>query len=130
MVYSQAVLEHVNDLEGTYQSLCKWLKPGGIMSHVIDFRCHGCAEQWNGHWSYSDLTWKLIRGKRPWLINRASHDIHLALLKEHGFDVVYELIEHAIPSRGIDRSRLAPGFRDISDEDLQTSGAFIQAVKK
>jgi len=130
MVYSQAVLEHVNDLEGTYQSLCKWLKPGGIMSHVIDFRCHGCAEQWNGHWSYSDLTWKLIRGKRSFLINRAPHNIHLALLREHGFDVAYELREPATPSSGIDRSRLAPGFRDISDEDLQTSGAFIQAVKK
>lgn len=129
-VYSQAVLEHVNDLEGTYQSLFKWLKPGGIMSHVIDFRCHGCAEQWNGHWSYSDLTWKLIRGKRSWLINRVSHDIHLALLREHGFDVVYELREHATLSSGIDRSRLAPAFRDISDEDLKTSGAFIQAVKK
>jgi SAM-dependent methyltransferase len=130
MVYSQAVLEHVNDLEVTYQSLFKWLKPGGIMPHVIDFRCHGCAEQWNEHWSYSDLTWKLIRGKRPWLINRASHNIHLALLRENRFDVVYELRELAIPGSGIDRSRLAPRFRDISDEDLQTSGAFIQAVKE
>ncbi|MGI9078839.1 MAG: methyltransferase domain-containing protein [Gemmatimonadaceae bacterium] len=130
MVYSQAVLEHVNDLEVTYQSLFVWLKPGGIMSHVIDFRCHGCAEQWNGHWSYSDLTWKLIRGKRSWLINRASYNSHLALLREHGFDVVYGLREPATRSSGIDRSRLAPAFRDISDEDLQTSLGFIQAVKK
>lgn len=32
MIFSQAVLEHVDDLEHTYKTLYRWLKKGGIMS--------------------------------------------------------------------------------------------------
>jgi hypothetical protein len=32
MVYSQAVLEHVSDLDHTYRMLGRWLKPGGHVS--------------------------------------------------------------------------------------------------
>ena len=49
LVYSQAVLEHVVDLDPTYDALRRWLKPGGFMSHQIDFRSHGLAPEWNGH---------------------------------------------------------------------------------
>ena len=55
MVLSQAVLEHVDDLAHAYQKMYDWLKPGGVMSHVIDFRCHHTARSWNGHWTYSDF---------------------------------------------------------------------------
>lgn len=51
MIYSQAVLEHVNDLEFTYKSLFSWIKKGGYMSHQIDFKSHGITDQWNGHLS-------------------------------------------------------------------------------
>ena len=69
-IFSQAVFEHVDDLENTYNTLHLWLKPGGLMSHQIDFKSHGTAELWNGHWQYSDWIWKMIRGRRPYLINR------------------------------------------------------------
>jgi hypothetical protein len=128
MVFSQAVLEHVTDLEGTYHALFTWLKPGGVMSHQIDFRCHGCADTWNGHWSYAPFTWRVMNGSRLFLINRVPCGGHLSLLKKSGFDVVYELRATA-PSRGIDRSRLASGFKHMSEDDLQTNGVFIQARK-
>ncbi len=128
MVFSQAVLEHVTDLEGTYCALFTWLKPGGVMSHQIDFECHGCADTWNGHWSYAPFTWRIMNGSRLFLINRVPCGGHLSLLKKSGFDVVYELRATA-PSQGIDRSRLASGFQQMSDDDLQTSGVFLQARK-
>jgi len=128
MIYSQAVLEHVDDLPFTYQALYRWLKPGGFMSHQIDFKCHRTANKWNGHWSYSRLVWKLIRGNRPYLINREPHSTHIGLLEEFGFELARDITIK--DTSGIKRAELAPEFRDISDDDLVTSGAFMQAVKR
>ena len=55
MVISHAALEHIDDLEGTYRAACGWLRPGGMMSHQIDYRCHNAASRWNAHWSCSGL---------------------------------------------------------------------------
>jgi len=127
MIYSQAVLEHVDDLRDTYKSMWLWLKPTGYISHQIDFKCHGTADEWNGHWVYSDFMWKLIRGKRPYLLNREPHSSHLAILKEEGFKI---LCDKKIKSESIFTiDDLSQRFKSISEDDLTTSGAFIQAVK-
>jgi hypothetical protein len=128
MIYSQAVLEHVDKLDYTYEILCRWLKPGGFMSHQIDFKCHQTAKEWNGHWSYSDFMWKLIRGRRPYLLNRQPLSIHLTLLEKLNFKVVCDI--KIKDTSGINRERLAPRFKNMSNEDLTTSGAFIQAIKR
>lgn len=128
MIYSQAVLEHVDDLRGTYQAMHTWLKTSGYVSQQIDFRCHGTADEWNGHWAYSDLMWKLIRGKQLYLINREPHSTHITILIEEGFEVVCDnkfKLESSFTT-----NELAPKFKYISDDDLITYGAFIQAVKK
>jgi hypothetical protein len=95
------------------------------MSHQIDFRCHGKADTWNGHWAYSDTAWKIIVGRRPYLLNRVPHSEHIRLLREAGFAIVSEKITRA-PS--VLRSRqLAPRFRQLSETDLTVSGAFVLA---
>lgn len=128
MVYSQAVLEHVDDLRGTYRAMHSWLKSTGYISHQIDFKCHGTADDWNGHWAHSDFVWKLIRGKRPYLLNREPHSTHIAILDEEGFRVVCDKTIRSESRLTI--NELAPKFRSISSDDLITSGVFIQAVKK
>jgi hypothetical protein len=128
LVYSQAVLQHVVDLDATYDALHRWLAPRGWMSHQIDFRSHGLAREWNGHWGYSDATWKWIQGRKPYLLNRAPHSAHLALLSRHGFDVVVDQTLRRDP--GIGRGRLAPRFASIDDDDLHTSGALIQSRRR
>ena len=127
MIYSQAVLEHVDNLTGTYRTMYAWLKPTGYISHQIDFKCHGTATEWNGHWAYSDLMWKLIRGKRHYLINREPHSTHVKNLTEAGFRV---LCDNKIMSKSsLCASDLAPRYKSMSDEDLTISGTFIQGVK-
>jgi hypothetical protein len=128
MVFSQAVLEHVDDLQRTYWALFQWLKPTGYMSHTIDFRSHGRAKEWNGHWSYSDLEWKVLSGRRPWLLNRQPHSTHRKLAEQNGFKFVSDMRQQG--TGGLDRKQLARSFRGISDEDLSTSGAFVQAVPR
>ena len=127
-VYSQAVFEHVTDIDQAYGALQRWLKPGGFMSHQIDFRCHGLAREWNGHWGYSDAVWGVIQGRKSFLLNRQACSVHLARLAEHGFTLVGEArVESA---GGIPRDRLAPRFRRYGDEDLRTSAALLQSVKR
>jgi hypothetical protein len=128
MIYSQAVLEHVDDLRNTYKAMYSWLKPTGYLSHAIDFKCHGYAAEWNGHWAYNDFTWKLIRGKRPYLLNREPHSTHIELIEDEGFRVVCD--DKTTSESKLTLNQLAPKFRSISQDDLITSGAFIQAVKK
>lgn len=127
MIFSQAVLEHIDDLERTYMMLHEWLKPGGFMSHEIDFKSHNFARQWNGHWAYSDRTWRLLRGTKPYLINRRPHSTHIELLTKSGFNLVCDS-KNTRPSE-IQRRQLAKRFQNLTDEDLMTSSAFIQAVK-
>jgi Methyltransferase domain len=124
MIFSQAVLEHVDDLRTAYSAMRAWLNPGGWLSHQIDFRCHRTARDWNGHWTYGDVTWSMLRGRRTFLINREPHSTHIRLLREAGFDVV---CDEVVSGPAADRSTLARRFAQLSDEDLITSGAFIQA---
>jgi len=127
MIFSQAVLEHVNVLQFTYAAFYRWLKPGGGMSHRIDFRCHGTASEWNGHWLYGDRIWNLIRGKRPFLINREPHSTHTRLVAENGFELVRDQTTR-MPSYYSIRD-FAPRFQGMTEEDSITSGALIQALK-
>jgi SAM-dependent methyltransferase len=128
LVFSQAVLEHVDDLEATYAAMHRWLKPGGLLSQTVDYRSHETARGWNGHWALGERSWKLVRGRRPFLLNREPHSTHIRLLRESGFEVVSQ-IKAQRPS-AIARNRLAPRFRGLSEDDLTTAVAFIQARKR
>ena len=125
MIVSQAVLEHVNDLEMTYDALYHWLGPAGFVSHQIDFKSHGTSRVWNGHWTYSDLVWRLIVGKRPYVINRQPLSRHLYLLDNAGFHITNQ--QRYTSSSTITHDQLAPSFQTHSAEDLLTAGLFVQA---
>jgi hypothetical protein len=127
LIISQAVLEHVDNLVETYDAMYFWLKKGGFVSNTVDFKSHETSLEWNGHWRYSDMAWRVIRGRRPYLINRYPHSTHVALLKKSGFEIVCDLCDHN-PS-GIGRDQLSARFSTLSQEDIVTSGTFIQAVK-
>jgi hypothetical protein len=124
-LFSQAVLEHVDDLSGTYRAMHGWLAPGGLMTHQIDYRSHGKADEWNGHWTYSNAAWKLVVGRRPYLLNRVTHSGQLCEMHRAGFVVLDQTI-YRLPSV-IRRGALAPHLRDIPDDDLTAAGAFVIA---
>lgn len=128
MIFSQAVLEHIDDLEGTYSSMEKWLKHKGFMSHQIDFKCHGTSNQWNGHWAHSDFMWKLIRGNRPYSLNRQPHSVHIDLINKRKFRLVCD--DKVTLESKLNINQLAPRFRTLTKSDLTTSGSFVQAVKE
>lgn len=125
MVFSQAVLEHVEALPGTYRALALWLKPDGFMTHTIDFKAHHTSGVWNGHWAYNRAMWTLIKGKRVYLLNRQPRSAHLRMMADAGFNVIHEAAHRR--DDGLPASRLAKGFRDLSLEDAITAGTFLIA---
>jgi len=126
-ILSHAVLEHVVDLEGTYRALSLWLRPGGMMSHQIDFTSHGVSDRWNGYRAYPEWLWRIIAGKRAYLLNRQPCSVHIELARKSGFKIICLLRKSR--TDGIARSQLSPRWRDISDDDLACSDFFYQALK-
>ena len=124
-IFSQAVMEHVDDLALTYRACRDWLRPGGVMSHQIDMKSHGTSEAWNGHWAYSDAMWRVVRGRRLYLINRAPASAHRAAISAAGFTIMTD--QPVRRSDGLAKSRLAARFRAMSDDDLSTAGLFVIA---
>jgi hypothetical protein len=123
LIYSQAVLEHVDSLTETYQAMFTWLKPGGYASHIIDFTAHYLSPFWNGHWAYADWQWKLVRGRREFLLNREPLSTHLACVERAGFEVI--LLKRDYDRDGLNLQSHAPRLKVSDPEDLCTRGAIL-----
>jgi len=127
LIYSQAVMEHVMDIDTTYDMMNRWLKPGGYLSHAIDYRSHHTSPYWNGHWAYSDFAWKLVVGKRVYLLNRQPHSAHIQNIQKHGLEIVVN--DPVVNHTGLPREKLSKRFQTLSEADATTSGSFIIAKK-
>lgn len=127
LIVSQAVLEHVADIDETYHALYRWLKPGGVMSHQIDFRSHNLAKEWNGHRAIPEPIWKVMMGNRTYFINRQPWSEHCRAISNCGFEIVCALkLDRA---DGIPRARHAKKWRELSEEDIACAEVFVQARK-
>lgn len=127
LIISQAVFEHIDPLRETYKAMYLWLKPGGYASNIIDFGSHGLAPFWNGHLAYSDWEWRLVTGKREFLLNREPLSVHLAYAKEAGFKVVH--VQRYYDETGLEANNFAPRFQNLSAEDSRTRSALVVLQK-
>jgi hypothetical protein len=123
-LFSQAVLEHVDDLERTYKAMRAWVKPNGFVSHSIDFTSHDTTRSWNGHWTLNDPAWRIVRGTRPYFINREPLSRHLGLLAKYGFALVHVEKQQASVDPAF---RPARRFKGMDRHDVSTRGVFVQA---
>lgn len=122
---SQAVLQHVDNIECAYQTMRDWLKPGGMVTHTYDFSSMRMTRSWDGHWAVPEITWKILRGHRPYLINRLPFSAHLEMLQASGMAIL-DKITYA-PSIGNGVPKLAKKFQSMSMADRNTSAAFLVA---
>jgi len=127
LVFSQAALCYVENLPEVFRAMRGWLTASGVMSHQIDFGAVGAAVAWNRHWTYSEVTWRLMRGRRQCWPTRVPHSAHLRAVTEAGFEVLVNLCARA--SSEVESQELAPAFRHLSGDDLTTRGALIVARK-
>src|SRR5688572_13465051 len=97
--------------------MATWLRPGGWMSNEIDFRCHKLTRDWNGHWACDDFTWKILRGRKPYLLNRQPCSAHVHLIEKYGCRVVGS--RTTSEAGGLSLSQLAGEWRGrVAQSDL------------
>jgi len=117
-VFSQAVLEHIDDLPGLFIHLVSTGAPGAIHSHHVDLSCHDLTREWNGHWAFSEAQWRIIRGRRPQFINRATESYLLTLFNNLDLPILHqERYRHTDrPSIKDNLSRISSSPSDFSAE--------------
>ena len=128
LILSQSVLEYFLPLDKAYAAMAAWLKPEGYSSDAIDFSAMYLSPYWNGHWAYSDLEWRLVRGRRDFFLNREPLSTHLACVENAGFEILSVDKEKNISALRVDK--LSPRFRGMSIDDQQTRGAMIILRRK
>ncbi len=124
---SNAVMQHVDDVAEVYDHARTWLAPGGLMTHEIDFGSHQLTRHWNGHWTIPPRVWRLIRGARPYLINRLPAEAHRRAMRAQGFELLREIpVERA---DGLPRQRFVQPYAAMSEADARTRIAFFVCRK-
>jgi len=127
LVFSQAVMEHVIDIDFTYKQMYDWLKPGGIISHQIDFKAHEISKKWNEHWFISESLWKVLMHGRKYAINRLPLSAHIKAIEKAGF-IIKNVVPFNQKNEFEGKKPLVPGVA-FDEQDFCTSSALIQAVK-
>jgi hypothetical protein len=133
LVLSQAVLEYLpydgrnGLLAEAFATMRGWLRPGGLVSHQIDFSA-AFGPEWNAHWAVGDAAWRVVVGRRPSYENRVPLSGYLELCARHGFDV---LAADPTPAEGgVAPERLAPRFRALPPADYAARGVHLIARRR
>jgi hypothetical protein len=124
LIYSQAVMEHIMDLEFAYKKMFEWLKVGGYISHQIDYSAHETHKICNGHWGYPAPIWKIIMNGRSYPINRKTHTEQLYFIEKAGFEIlnVAPVYEKGLTINELNKNKMNP-------DDLNIRSAHIIARK-
>jgi hypothetical protein len=88
LILAQSVFQYL-DTDVALNTIRSWLKTGGIVSAQIDYSSHGLTKDYNGHWAIPNFAWNLIKGRRPFFINRMTHSETIDKIKNCGFKIVY-----------------------------------------
>ncbi|HEY6863353.1 MAG TPA: hypothetical protein VI319_05595, partial [Burkholderiales bacterium] len=73
-----------------------------------------------------ETVFKVLKGRRPFVINRLPCSVHLDLMQKQGFRFTCQLKRY---ENGLRRSQLAARWRTLSDDDLNCAELFVQATK-
>jgi SAM-dependent methyltransferase len=126
LVLSNAVLEHVTEMDRLVADLRRVLRPGGRMLHIVDYRDHFFTYPYH-HLLWSDAVWQkyLNPGDLPrWRIGD-----HIEAFTRGGFDVT---VLKAVPiSAAFEkvRHRVHPRFQRYSERDLTTAFGVLHIQK-
>jgi hypothetical protein len=127
LVFSQAVLQEIPvnapeaDLASVFKATARFLRAGGIASHQIDLGFYGDGP-WNIHWTWSELEWRLVRGRRENFVNREPVSTYLTLARNAGFEIVSANIVH---DPGVSVHKLAPRYRALEDAERTARAAHL-----
>lgn len=132
VLVSQAVLEHIIDIESVLKTLYKKMTPGGVMVHEIDFGTHTAIirdiDPLN-HLRYCEAIWDLL--KFDGSPNRLQFSDYENILKEFGFKKIERKPLRILDKQYVQRtkSHLSTQFRDYPDEEIAIKSLYLLATK-
>ena len=131
IIASNAVLEHVQDVEALFANMYRILKPGGIMVHAADLKSHDLHHITALDFlAVSDWLWRLMTFYRG-APNRKRWSYYKNLLDAHDFQLTFLKITSTVPAESILKLRLKhpQQAKQFSDEDLSCGGFLFAALK-
>ena len=127
-LFSHSVMEHVDDVEHAYACCADWIADAGHMTHEIDYGSHSLTRHWNGHWAISAACWRMIRGARPFLINRLPHEAQIEAVRRNGFHILRERLVRR--DDGIAMQRFDAPYAGMTGDSARTHIGFIVCGKR
>lgn len=126
-IYSQSVLQYIEDMNFTFDVMKNWLKPKGLMSHSIDLSSIGITKKWNGHWTFNDLEWNVLKNDRQIIINRKPLSYYY---KQHeNFELKILMCFSTEKENTLNKNNLNSKFKNFSEKDLVTSDVYFLSEK-
>jgi len=132
LVFSRAVLEHVNDLDATFRDMANALRPGGRALHQVDLKSHGLHKANRLDFlTWRDSVWDLMYSGKGFP-NRHRVDRYRQAAASAGLATTALRPTELARQHEIDdvRPRLAPRFRALPDEDLAWLGFWLDAGRR
>ncbi len=126
-IFSHVVIQHIDDINNTFFNMNYWLKPGGYVSHLIDYKSLGFTTRWNGHWTFSDWEWRILVGGRKFSQNKLPHSAYIQLFEAYNFKILFLTINKK--ENTLTKNMLAKKYRMLSQDDLCTCESYIVAQK-
>lgn len=131
LVFSRAVLEHVNDLPATFRDMYAALKPGGIAIHLVDLKSHGLhRENPLDFLCWPTWLWSLMYSEKG-VPNRLRVNAYRDAAAQSGLEIL--TLKPTLLASHDDvhavRSELATPFKDLSEEDLSWLGFWLVCRK-
>ncbi|MFA6012450.1 MAG: class I SAM-dependent methyltransferase [Desulfobacteraceae bacterium] len=88
IIYSNAVLEHIHDLNLCFQEMSRVLKPGGYMNHVVDLRDHIFSKDSLFFLTIPEFWLHRLFGNTGAYINRKRYSYYLRLFSKFDLKVL------------------------------------------
>lgn len=131
LVISRAVLEHVNDLDGTFFDMVRSMKPGACALHLVDLKSHGLHRHDRLDFlEWPAFLWSLMYSHKGvpnrWRLDRYRQIVQALPVT----DVLLDSTSRATAAEvAAVRPRLAMPFRGISEDDLACLGFWLHFRK-
>ena len=127
LVLSRAVLEHVDDLPGTFMDMVHAMRPDTRAVHLVDLRSHGLHRHNPLDFlELSPLIWSLMYSHKG-VPNRWRAEHYREILTQLALEdvkIVTTLLASQADVAAV-RPRLAAPFRDLRDDDIACLGIWI-----
>ena len=127
IVLSRAVLEHVNDLDATFDDMVRAMKPGALAVHQVDLRSHGLhVANPLDFLSPPNWLWQLMHSHKG-VPNRWRADRYAAIMHRLGIQPIVYRPTEKYPATVVaaQRAKIAAPFRQLDDERLSWQGLWL-----